>query len=85
MRLDVPVQRRRNATAAKRLMRKPLKRHDRPRVLVTDKLRSYPIAITRCIVPTPDEPSSTAFSPRSMRRGVASSSIVLREAPTAKL
>jgi putative transposase len=35
------VQSRRDKTAAKRLMRKLLKHHGRPRVLVTDKLRSY--------------------------------------------
>jgi putative transposase len=39
--LDVLVQSRRDKAAAKRLMRKLLKRHGRPRVIVTDKLRSY--------------------------------------------
>uniref|UniRef100_UPI00389941AE DDE-type integrase/transposase/recombinase n=1 Tax=Burkholderia paludis TaxID=1506587 RepID=UPI00389941AE len=39
--LDVLVQRRRDAAAAKRLMRKLLRHHGRPRVMVTDKLRSY--------------------------------------------
>jgi putative transposase len=39
--LDVLVQSRRDKEAAKRLMRKLLKRHGRPRVIVTDKLRSY--------------------------------------------
>ena len=40
--LDVLVQSRRNAKAAKRLLRKLLKKHMRaPRVLITDKLRSY--------------------------------------------
>ncbi len=38
--LDVLVQRRRDTAAAKRLMRKLLKRYSRPRVIVTDKLRS---------------------------------------------
>ncbi|WP_175891599.1 IS6 family transposase [Burkholderia cepacia] len=42
--LDVLVQRRRDTVAAKRLMRKLLKRHGRPRVIVTDKLRSYAAA-----------------------------------------
>ncbi|MBI0328543.1 IS6 family transposase [Burkholderia plantarii] len=42
--LDVLVQRQRNAAAAKRLMRKLLKHHGRPRVMVTDKLRSYAAA-----------------------------------------
>ncbi|KVP51552.1 IS6 family transposase, partial [Burkholderia ubonensis] len=39
--LDVLVQSLRDKAAAKRLMRKLLKRHGRPRVIVTDKLRSY--------------------------------------------
>ena len=43
--LDVPVQGRRDQRAAKRLLRKPLRRQGRaPRVLVTDKLASYPAA-----------------------------------------
>ena len=42
--LDVLVQSRRDKTAAERLMRKLLKRHGRPRVMVTDKLRSYAAA-----------------------------------------
>lgn len=42
--LDVLVQSRRDKPAAKRLMRKLLKRHGHPRVIVTDKLRSYAAA-----------------------------------------
>jgi putative transposase len=43
--LDVLVQSRRNKRAAKRLLRKLLKRQGRaPRVMVTDKLPSYPAA-----------------------------------------
>ena len=43
--LDVPVQSRRDKRAAKRLPRRLLKRQGRPpRVLVTDKLASYPAA-----------------------------------------
>jgi len=43
--LEVLVQSRRNAKAAKRLMRKLLKGQGRaPRVMVTDKLRSYDVA-----------------------------------------
>jgi putative transposase len=42
--LDVLVHSRGDAAAAKRLMRKLLKRHGRPRVIVTDKLRSYAAA-----------------------------------------
>ncbi|KVZ37928.1 IS6 family transposase, partial [Burkholderia ubonensis] len=44
--LEVLVQRRRDQTAAKRLMHKLLKRHGRPRVIVTDKLRSDAAANT---------------------------------------
>ncbi|QPQ88901.1 IS6 family transposase (plasmid) [Burkholderia gladioli] len=44
--LDVLVQRRRDTTAAKRLMRKRLKRHGRPRVIVSDNLSSYAAANT---------------------------------------
>src|SRR3954453_23576347 len=43
--LDVLVQSRRDARAAKRLLRKLLKRQRRaPRVMITDKLASYPAA-----------------------------------------
>ncbi|WP_373429766.1 DDE-type integrase/transposase/recombinase [Burkholderia glumae] len=42
--LDVLVQRQRNAAAAKRPMRKLLRRHGHPRVMVADKLRSYAAA-----------------------------------------
>ena len=43
--LDVLVQSRRNAKAARRLPRKLLKKHMRaPRVLITDKLKSYGVA-----------------------------------------
>jgi putative transposase len=42
--LEVPVQSRPDKAAAKRLMRKLLRRHGRPRVMVTDKLRSYAAA-----------------------------------------
>ncbi|WP_429349455.1 IS6 family transposase [Paraburkholderia sp. Clong3] len=42
--LDVLVQSRRDKAAAKRLMRKLLRRFGRPRVIVTDKLRSYKAA-----------------------------------------
>uniref|UniRef100_UPI003BEEF50F IS6 family transposase n=1 Tax=Burkholderia arboris TaxID=488730 RepID=UPI003BEEF50F len=42
--LDMLVQRRRDTAAAKRLMRKLLRCHGHPRVIVTDKLRSYAAA-----------------------------------------
>src|SRR5215468_5489380 len=43
--LDVLVQSRRDTKAAKRLLRKLLKRQGRaPRVMITDKLASYPVA-----------------------------------------
>lgn len=42
---EILVQSRRNAKAAKRFLRKLMKRWGRPRVLVTDKLRSYDVAV----------------------------------------
>jgi putative transposase len=46
--LDVLVQSRRDKKAAKRLLRKLLKKQGRaPRVLITDKLRSYAWAVTK--------------------------------------
>ncbi|MEO1456888.1 MAG: IS6 family transposase [Pseudomonadota bacterium] len=48
--LDILVQRRRDARAANRLMRKLLKTQGRaPRVVITDKLRSYSAAAKRLI------------------------------------
>jgi putative transposase len=50
--LDILVQRRRDAKAAKRFFRKLLKRQcASPRVLVTDKLRSYAVA-HRAVMPS---------------------------------
>ncbi|MDZ4309482.1 MAG: IS6 family transposase [Cypionkella sp.] len=43
--LEILVQSRRNAKAAKRFLRKLLKRWGMPRVIVTDKLRSYGVAM----------------------------------------
>ena len=49
--LDILVQSRRDAQAARRLLRKMMKRQGRvPRVVVTDKLRSY-AAAARTILP----------------------------------
>lgn len=49
--LDALVQSRRNSKAAKRLMLKLLKRQDQlPRIMITDKLRSYD-AVRRVIMP----------------------------------
>ena len=42
--LDILVQSRRNKTAAKRFFRKLFRRLGQPRVLITDKLRSYAAA-----------------------------------------
>jgi putative transposase len=50
--LDILVQSRRNAQAAKRLLRKLLKKQGRaPRVLITDKLASYAVA-KRAVMPS---------------------------------
>lgn len=43
--LEILVQRRRNARAARRFLKKLMKRWGTPRVLVTDKLRSYGVAV----------------------------------------
>ncbi|MFE4961221.1 IS6 family transposase [Streptomyces sp. NPDC056653] len=44
--LDILVQSRRNAKAAKRFLAKLMKKQQRvPRVLVTDKMKSYPVAL----------------------------------------
>ncbi len=49
--LDILVQSHRDARAAKRLLRKLMKRQGRvPRVMVTDKLRSY-CAAARTLMP----------------------------------
>ena len=54
--LDMLVQRRRNAWAALRLMRKLLKKHGfAPKLLVTDKLRSYGAAFQRLRLTCPHE------------------------------
>lgn len=39
--IEIPLQKRRNAKAAIRFLKKELKRLGAPRVMVTDKLRSY--------------------------------------------
>src|ERR687889_2468520 len=50
--LDILVQSRRNATAAKRLLRKLLKKQGMaPRVMITDKLASYAVA-KRSVMPS---------------------------------
>lgn len=55
--LDVLVQIRRDAKAARRLMRKLLKAQGRsPRVMITDKLRSYDAA-KRDVMPSVDHRS----------------------------
>jgi putative transposase len=58
--VDVLVQSRRNATAATRLTRKLLKTRDHvPRVMVTDKLRSYNAAKRR-VMPSVEHRSHKA-------------------------
>ena len=54
--LDLLVQRRRDSRAALRLMRKLLKKHGfAPKLLVTDKLRSYAAAFRRLRLTCPHE------------------------------
>ena len=63
--LEVLVQSRRNAKAAKRLMRKLLKGQGRaPRVMVTDKLRSYDAA-KREIMPSVEHRSHKGLNNRA--------------------
>src|ERR687884_856030 len=63
--LDVLVQSRRDAKAAKRLLRKLLKRQRRaPRVMITDKLASYPAA-KRDLMPAVEEPPPKGFKKRA--------------------
>ncbi|PYE43299.1 putative transposase [Rhizobium sp. PP-F2F-G20b] len=63
--LDVLVQSRRNAKAAKRLMRKILKGQGRsPRVMITDKLRSYGAA-KREIMPAVEHRSHKGLNNRA--------------------
>lgn len=67
--LDVLVQSRRNAKAAKRLMRKLLKGQGRsPRVMITDKLRSYGAA-KREIMPGVEHRRRTLINPSDGGRG----------------
>ncbi|EPX78293.1 Mobile element protein [Litoreibacter arenae DSM 19593] len=51
--LDVLVQPRRNAKAAKRFLTRPIARFGKPRVVVTDELRSY-IKPIRTVAPEAD-------------------------------
>lgn len=63
--LEVLVQSRRNANAAKRLMHKLLKRQERaPRVMITDKLRSYDAA-KREIMPGVEHRSDKSLNNRA--------------------
>jgi putative transposase len=62
--LEILVQSRRNSKAAKRFLRKLMKRWGVPRVLVTDKLRSYGVAVRdRC--PGVDHRSHKGLNNRS--------------------
>ena len=59
--LDILVQSRRNAEAAKRLLRKLLKRQGRtPRVMITDKLASY-AAAKKAVMPGVEHRQHNAF------------------------
>jgi putative transposase len=58
--LDLLIQRRRDCRAALRLMRKLLKKHGfAPKLLVTDKLRSYTAAFRRLRLTSLAEPALT--------------------------
>ena len=63
--IDVLVQSRRNAKAARRLMRKLLKAQGRtPRVMITDKLRSYDAA-KRQVMPSVEHRSHKGLNNRA--------------------
>ncbi len=62
--LEILMQSRRNAHAAKRFLMKFMKRWGVPRVLVTDKLRSYGVAV-RDLCPSVDHRSHKGLNSRS--------------------
>jgi len=62
--LEILLQSRRNAHAAKRFLMRLMKRWGVPRVLVTDKLRSYGVAI-RNLCPSVDHRSHKGLNNRS--------------------
>jgi putative transposase len=51
--LDILIQKRRDARAAKRFFRRLAKQYGQPRVLATDKLRGYGVAV-RSVTPDAD-------------------------------
>jgi putative transposase len=50
--LDSFVTKRRDRKAALKFLKKSMKRHGRPHILVTDKLRSYGAAMEEIAMPT---------------------------------
>lgn len=62
--LEILVQSRRNAKAAKRFLRKLMKRWGIPRVIITDKLRSYGVG-RRELCPGVDHRSNKGLNNRS--------------------
>lgn len=62
--LEILVQSRRNAHAAKRFLRKLVRRWGVPRVIVTDKLRSYSVAV-RGLCPSVEHRSHKGLNNRS--------------------
>ena len=62
--LEILVQSRRNAKAAKRFLRKLMRRWGSPRVLVTDKLPSYGVA-RRALCPSADHRSHKGLNNRA--------------------
>jgi len=62
--LEIPVPRRRNARAAKKFLRKLMRNWGVPRVVVTDKLKSYDVALSeRC--PSADHRSHKGLNNRA--------------------
>ena len=62
--LEILVQPRQNAEAARRFLRKLMRRHGAPRVVVTDKLRSYRVAV-RTLCPGADHRSHKGLNNRA--------------------
>ena len=78
--LDMLVQRRRDKRAALRLMRKLLKKQGfAPKLLVTDKLRSYGSAFRHLRLTCPHEQGLRARRPIAIPRTARSAALLVRQ------
>ena len=79
--LDILVQSRRDARAAKRLMRKLLKRQcQAPRVVITDKLASYGAA-KRAVMPSVEHRKHKGLNNRAETRTIQNHPVLVDRAP----